>query len=76
MAGRVRLAQSASAIDPALGRWVGIGEVAEALGMSRRSVERAVDRGEFPPPVRFGRLLRWRASTVQAFLAEREKKAS
>lgn len=34
-------------------------QVAKLLGISERHIRRLVDRGQFPRPVRLGRLARW-----------------
>ena len=50
-------------------------EVAATLGVSQRSVWRLSATGEIPPPVRIGRSVRWRRSTVEAWLAKEERQA-
>ena len=48
-----------------------IGDVAEILGCSVQTVRRMAADGRLPPPRRFGRrTLRWRASTIDAWLAD------
>jgi excisionase family DNA binding protein len=79
VARRLASAQSTTATERAnprsLDTWVGKREVAEALGISQRSVERLISTRELPPPVKFGRLVRWRRSTIMEFLAAREAAA-
>ena len=41
-------------------------ELAELLGVSARHVWRLRDAGELPAPIRLGRLVRWRRSTVES----------
>lgn len=44
-------------------------ELAAALGVSRRSIERERAAGRFPPPDRrIGRIPLWSAETLRAFL--------
>lgn len=50
-------------------------EVATTLGVSERSVWRLSAIGEIPPPIRIGRSVRWRRSTVEAWLAKEERRA-
>ncbi len=58
-----------------LGQWIGKAEVAAALNISIRSLERRVMRGEFTRPVKFGRLWRWRRSTLDSYLRRLEAAA-
>jgi predicted DNA-binding transcriptional regulator AlpA len=58
--------------DRGLGEWLDKTEIAEALNISIRSLERRVAVMQFPAPVRFGRLLRWRRSTLDAHLRRLE----
>ena len=44
--------------------------VAERLNCSPRSVRRLSDAGRMPRPLRVGSLIRWRASDVDAWIAE------
>jgi predicted DNA-binding transcriptional regulator AlpA len=54
-----------------------IRQVAELLGVSHRSVERYVYTRVIPRPLRLGKqsCLRWRRSSIMAFLAKREAAA-
>ena len=46
-------------------------ELAAALGVSRRSIERARARGAFPrPDARLGRVVLWKPETVAGWLEE------
>lgn len=40
-------------------------QLADALGIGRRTVHRWVDDGILPPPVHFGRLVRWPADDLR-----------
>ena len=54
-----------------LPRLVGYAEVARALGVSRRTVERIVRRGELPAPFRVSTgCTRWRADTIDVSTPE------
>jgi predicted DNA-binding transcriptional regulator AlpA len=44
-------------------------EAALALRISSRSLRRAVARGEAPPPIKVGRLTRWRVADLEAWVA-------
>jgi len=47
-------------------------QVAERLSISVRTVQRMVQRGELPPPIRYNRkLIRWPAVEIDAYLADR-----
>ena len=49
-------------------------DVEEITGLSRTSIYRLMDRGEFPRPVRVTqKAVRWPESVVTAWLAERAK---
>lgn len=43
--------------------------VAEVLGISQRGVWRFRDAGRMPAPVSLGRLIRWRAADLTAWIA-------
>jgi excisionase family DNA binding protein len=45
-----------------------LGEVAEALRMSRESVKRFADLGKLPAPIQIGRKCRWKRETIEALL--------
>lgn len=51
---------------------IGVAEVAVILGVSKRTIYRLVSAGEFPAPIRIRASSRWRRSTVNAWIAERE----
>jgi excisionase family DNA binding protein len=44
-------------------------EAATRLSISRRTLWRLQERGELPPPVRYGlRIVRWKAADIRAYL--------
>lgn len=43
-------------------------QVALALGVCRRTLEREISRGRFPRPMKVGKSSRWPASDLQAYL--------
>ena len=45
--------------------------VAAALSIDERTVERLVSSGQFPRPLKIGRICCWEASTVMAWIASR-----
>lgn len=48
-------------------------EVVERLGMSRSTVNRMVEEGTFPRPMKLGaRKIGWRAATISEWLEGRE----
>jgi predicted DNA-binding transcriptional regulator AlpA len=56
-----------------LGQWLGFSDILEALGVTRRTLERWIHLGQFPAPLKFGgRVCRWRLETLQKFLADKE----
>lgn len=48
---------------------VGVDDVIERMGVSRATIRRWVHGGRMPEPARFGRLLRWRAEDLAAWIA-------
>lgn len=48
-------------------------QVCETLSVSRGTVYNLRRRGEFPEPIHVGAQLRWRRSTVEAWLDAQEK---
>jgi predicted DNA-binding transcriptional regulator AlpA len=58
------------AVDSVMGRvaWR-LGDVAAALGISRRTLERERSAGRFPPPdLTIGRMPLWRPETIRAWI--------
>ena len=48
---------------------VSLSEMAEILGVSKRTVERQIQEGKLPPTIRLpGRRRFWTRSTIEAFL--------
>lgn len=45
-----------------------LAEVQKLTRVSSTTIYRWIDEGSFPPPVKAGRLSRWRASEVAAFI--------
>jgi len=46
------------------------GDVARVLKCSRQSIYRMRDQGRIPPPVRLGRLMRWRRALLEQWIAD------
>jgi len=44
-------------------------QLAQLLQMSLRSIRRKASDGELPPPIRLGRLTRWRRDVIESWLA-------
>ena len=53
-----------------------VGEIAERLGVSPRTVWTQVAKGELPAPIRIGRLSRWRWDTILQWIEDEEAKAA
>lgn len=60
---------------PCPARLVTIFELARTLGCSTRHIRRLVARGEFPPPIRIGTLIRWPIGAVEAWVDARQDEA-
>jgi len=56
--------------------YITLQEIADTLLVSTRSIERWIAKKQFPQPIRVGRLLRWRRSTIENFLHDMEAKAA
>jgi prophage regulatory protein len=57
-----------------LPQYVGFSEVQEALGVSRRTVERMVRAGTFPQPVQLSsNRVGWQVETVRGWMSERQR---
>jgi excisionase family DNA binding protein len=50
---------------------IDVREVAKILGISTRSVWRLVAKGELPPPIRFGRTVRWRTVDIDRCIEDK-----
>lgn len=50
-----------------------IRELAERLGLCRRTVARLVDGGKLPRPIRVGGSLRWRPEAIETWLSEQTR---
>ena len=60
--------------ETGLTKFVGFGEVAEALGRSRRTIERMVRADEFPQPVQLSKgTVGWPVDVVEVWLEGRRK---
>jgi excisionase family DNA binding protein len=49
--------------------------LAARLGVSVPTIDRWAKRGRLPPPMRNGRMVGWRESVVEQWLADREARA-
>lgn len=50
-------------------------DVAARLRVNPETVRRMVARGDFPAPIKVGRVLRWRPEVVDAWIQEQEASA-
>lgn len=72
-AGNVTIQLDAKGELPMLSRH----EIAKQLGVSAGTLDNMVKRGEFPPPLRFGRnCVRWQKDTFDHWIAARAKAAA
>lgn len=49
-------------------RLIRMPEVTQTIGLSRATIYRMIDKGEFPQPVRQGRTSAWPLNEVRAYL--------
>ena len=49
-------------------RLIRMPEVSQTIGLSRATIYRMIDKGEFPSPVRQGRTSAWPLNEVTAYL--------
>lgn len=71
-----RVAQQLAAVAHLDDARIRIETVAAWIGWSRSRIYAAVQRGEFPQPIRHGaRCSRWKASDIKTFLATQETSA-
>ncbi len=54
---------------------IGIKEIAERVGVSEKTVRRMRERGDLPPAIDLGSVIRWRPEVIEQWLAEREEEA-
>lgn len=57
---------SADSVD----RLLDVNAVADLCSCSVRHIRRLTDAGEFPSPVKLGRLVRWRRQDVRSWIAD------
>jgi len=55
--------------------WLSAKALARLFGVSPRSFCNWAERGEFPRPVRFGHVRRWRRESVAEFVSRQESAA-
>jgi len=56
-------------VQPQLPQLLTAEQLAQLLQMSLRSIRRKASDGELPPPIRLGRLTRWRRDVIESWLA-------
>lgn len=64
-----------SALTNPLEPMADIATVEATLGVSRSTIARMCDRGEFPRPIRVGRQRRWRIDDIRAWMSRRAQQA-
>jgi prophage regulatory protein len=58
------------------GRFVRIHEVANTIGLSTRTIQRLVKKGDFPPPIQLSeRIIGWTEASIDLWMSDREKAA-
>lgn len=71
MSRRTNLANTIPASTSALEPLLGVDDIADTLSVGRRTVERMRSAGKLPrPDLHIGRLPRWQAATIRAWLAD------
>ncbi|QLL41895.1 AlpA family transcriptional regulator [Sulfitobacter pontiacus] len=57
-------------------RFFRIQEVADTIGLSTRTIQRLVKRGEFPPPLQISeRIIVWTEASIDLWMSDCEKAA-
>ncbi len=51
-------------------RMMSVADIAYRLNCSARTVWRLRDRGLMPQPIKLGKLIRWKAETIERWIAE------
>lgn len=68
-----RMSEAATVITAAPGRLLRRREVEQETGLSRTSIYRLMDQGQFPRPLRTGtRAVAWPTSVIEAWKASRQ----
>ncbi len=65
------MASMPSAMSTELPKLLSTADLARVLGVDDRTVRRMRDRGDLPPAIDLGSVLRWRPEDVERWLAER-----
>lgn len=63
-----------AACPPAVVPLWDVAALATRLSISPKTVYTMVERGDGPPPIRVGRLLRWDSEAVEAWLAQQTRR--
>jgi excisionase family DNA binding protein len=56
-------------------RLMKIDEVARYFSVNQRTIRRLWDRGEFPKPIRIGKMLRWREQALAEYVNDKCEQA-
>ena len=47
---------------------LGVNQVAQLLGLSKRTIYRLLDAGKIPKPIQLGGAVRWRRTDIELFI--------
>lgn len=63
-------------MEPKLEELLTVDDVAKILRVSTRTVRRRWNKGEFPAPMRIGRLVRWHPDQIRDYLAKQREECA
>lgn len=63
-------------MEPKLEKLLTVDDIANILKVSTRTLRRRWHKGEFPPPMRIGRLIRWHPDQLRDYLAKQREESA